>query len=134
MSWGNLSVFGSDGSDRSELPANRILEWFSVRPARDSQLGNKLTPDHTLRPVRLSRWFRNPRSASWPPHHCWAATSSPARSPPSIPARCAGPPLRARPAAPMVPTPALRGLAAEPLLRAHLLPGFLAPTLPGAPE
>src|ERR687894_835810 len=63
-SWGDLLFFGSDGSVRSELPANRTFEWFSDIPARVSQLERRANPDHILRPVRLSRWFRNPRSAS----------------------------------------------------------------------
>src|SRR4028118_722234 len=45
-----------------------------------------------------------------------------------------GPHLAPRSTVPMVQEPALGELAAEPLLRAHLLPGFLAPTLPCTPE
>ena len=100
-SLGKLLFFGSDGSVRSELPANRIFEWFSDIPALDSQLGRRDSPDHTLRPVLLSRWFRNPRSARRPPnlfcepacspvsshHRFHAPHSSPAKASSSSPRR-----------------------------------------------
>src|SRR5215216_5462799 len=78
--WGTLLFFGSDRSVFSELPAKRTFEWFSEIPARASQFERRDSPDHILRPVLLSRWFRNPRSASCPPNRFCEPACSPVSS------------------------------------------------------